>query len=448
MYVDNMIQQLLKIDETFSNNIVIVNNCSTNSNTIEFLNNTKLKVINRKENIGPRIMSDIYDTLPEHFIWTDPDLELNGNLPKNFIEIMIDLSEKYNASKIGFALDIGDYDKMFNLTYHEGKTIYDWESQFWRNRITDNIEYELYNVVIDTTFFLCNKKYYIDNLSGKHIRIAGNFTAKHLPWYIDNKIYNKYDNYMNAKLQTKISTTSNVIISYTEKNYIILNKNDEKIIISKDDYNFLFWRDIYQNWENDTFDVFDKFLDKTKIFIDIGCWVGTTSIYGSRKSKYVYAIDADKKSIEDVSKNMYNNCEKNYTIINKALYHKNDIDIKFGVNRFRDAATLNDSTSQIYPDETANINNEGQFYSIKTITIRNLIHDYNIDMNNVSLIKVDIEGGEEYILQDLFELGIPTYVSFHYSWWQNNDLDRFHFLTEEHKKLIKQEPFTSILFHA
>ena len=67
------------------------------------------------------------------------------------------------------------------------KNIYDWESQFWNNKIIDK-NYELYKANIDTTFCLINNNYINNGTS--NIRIAGEFTAKHLPWYknyiIDN----------------------------------------------------------------------------------------------------------------------------------------------------------------------------------------------------------------------------------------------------------------------
>jgi hypothetical protein len=89
----------------------------------------------------------------------------------------------------------------------------------------------------------------------------------------------------------------------------------------------------------------------------------------------------------------------------------------------------------------------GQCYPIKTITINSLIKQYNI--HDVSLIKVDIEGGEEFILDDLYhvklELDTRVYVSFHYSWWKNKDLRRFAFLTEDQIMSIITNPFISIL---
>jgi len=88
--------------------------------------------------------------------------------------------------------------------------------------------------------------------------------------------------------------------------------------------------------------------------------------------------------------------------------------------------------------------------SIQTIDLSHLIQDYNINTYDISLIKVDIEGGEEFILNDLYHLystyHIPLYISFHYDWWNNKDLDRFTFLSQEHKNNIISYPFSSMLF--
>jgi hypothetical protein len=118
------------------------------------------------------------ETLPDIYILSDPDLELNPNMPYNFSDIFLEISEKHKAYKVGSALDLSDSDKFIQCdNYTNGKNIYDWESQFWENPISDT-NYELYDAGIDTTFTLINNKY-----QNKQIRIAGDFTAKHLPWY-------------------------------------------------------------------------------------------------------------------------------------------------------------------------------------------------------------------------------------------------------------------------
>ena len=221
-YVDNTIKQINNINPDYTPYITIMDNNSYDEETINFLKNTSTKVIFNKTNDGPWIREStnkhVYDILPDKFILTDPDLELNENIPKNFIEQMLELSEKYDCNKIGFALKIDDYDKMFQYPNYTCKqNIRDWESQFWRKKI-NNPNYELYYADIDTTFCLYNKKYN-NNQCEYNIRIAGNFTAIHLPWYRENKIYTPHENYIMSTKQTRISTISKIITeSYTTSN--------------------------------------------------------------------------------------------------------------------------------------------------------------------------------------------------------------------------------------
>ena len=442
-YVENTIKQLENLSPTKMSNIIIMDNNSSDINTINFINKTSYKVIRNTENKGPWIerYPDLYESLPNQFIVTDPDLEFNSNLPKNFIEIMSDLSNKFGCHKIGFALDISDFDQMYNSIYYNNLSIYDWEKQFWDNKI-DDTNYELYNAEIDTTFCLINKQ--ASNISSKRIRIAGNFTAKHIPWYTKNLFYNEYEKYIYGI--NSFSTISKLFLTNVRDNYSITNKNDEKFLINNSiTENLNFWKKIYPTWEPDTFAIFDKLLKKNKVFIDIGAWIGTTSMYGCRKSKHVYSIEADNLSIKDLSLNLSNNCiDNNYTIINKAVFNEDNTTINFGKNIFMKDSKMNDSTSQII--------NKNSSYStqVKTITIDSILKKYNIEPSSISLIKVDIEGGEENILNDLYYLyknhKVPIYISMHYEWWKDNNLNRFSFLTQKNKDYIKNNPFADLLF--
>jgi FkbM family methyltransferase len=446
-YVKNTLLQISKINKEYYKNIQILNNQSTCLDTINFLNNVDVKVIHNNSNSGPWIAPDknrhIYDILPDKYILTDPDLKFNENIPSNFIEILVKLSDKYKTGRIGFALDISEPDNFYKLIYRNNQDIYNWEKRFWINKIND-CDYELYYAAVDTTFCLMNKNYF----NSAHIRIAGNFTAKHLPWYIENEIYNVYEKYLACINTTSISSNSKIILKYIEETYLKINKNKETYFIKNDttDPNIFFWKNIYSNWENCRFEVFDKYLSHDKIFIDIGAWIGTTSMYGSRKSKHVYSIEADNKSFDDMNKNLKTNCANNYTLINKAIFNIDNIKIKFGKNLFLKDSKINDSNSQIYNDDLIS----DEFNLVETITIKNIIENYNINPSEIALIKVDIEGGEENILNDLFDIhttyNIPLYISFHYTWWNDKNLDRFEFLTSTIKDKILAEPFTSIVF--
>lgn len=224
-YVDNTIQQLRKVNEDYLASIYIMDNCSTCEETVDYLKNSPCKVIYNKENKGPWVNSDInshiYNQMPDEFILTDADLQLHPNLPKNFVEILSELSNKHKCSKIGFALDISDFDKMFQTDYvclienYKNLTIYEWESRFWENKINDDT-YELYAGDIDTTFCLINKKYEKNTLS---LRIAGDFVAKHLPWYVDNPILTDHELYTLYKRESSISTTAKIVLPFLENKY-------------------------------------------------------------------------------------------------------------------------------------------------------------------------------------------------------------------------------------
>ena len=428
-YVQNTLSQLLNINKEYYKNIIIINNNSTCLKTIEYLNNVDVRVINNKENLGPWITNTnnkhIYDILPEKFILTDPDLKFNKNIPTNFIEILANLSDKYKTSKIGFALDISDHELFFLTTNYtqSGFSIYEWEKSFYEFKIADD-KYELYDADIDTTFCLINKKnIYINKYNiledyNLKIRVGGNFTAKHIPWYIDNEIYNVYDNYINNNINNNIniSTIAKTIKTYIEDKYLLIYKNSELFLIENNfnNPNLSFWKDIYSEWKNDTFKVFDKYLSKDKVFIDIGGWIATTSMYGSRKSKHIYVIEADECAFNDMANNLKANCENNYTLINKAIYN------------------IDNSITQTGHKDV----NSNKYYFVETITLETIIKNYDINVANISLIKVDIKGGEENILDELFDMHIkheiPLYISFHYCWWSDKNLDRFSFLSEQY----------------
>ena len=357
-YVNNTINQLVNINPAFLNDVVIMDNNSTDIDSINFLTTTKCKVVYNTENKGPWIEKypDFYNSLPNKFFITDPDLEFNKKLPKDFTEILSNLSNRFGCHKIGLALDISDFDQMYNTKYYFNSTIYDWEKKFWNKKIND-VNFELYDATIDTTFCLINKQ--PSNTTYKQMRIAGNFTAKHLPWYRKNLFYNQYEKYIyGINSFSTSSTMSKLFLNHIDKNYYITSKNDEKFLINNMILEGLqFWKKKYPNWEKNIFNVFDKYLNKNKVFIDVGARTGATSMYGSRKSKHVYAVEDNVLLIKDLSLNLSNNSiNKNYTIIKK------------------------------------------------NIMINGIINDYNIDLKDISLIKINIKGSEENMLNDLSEL--------------------------------------------
>ncbi len=65
--------------------------------------------------------------------------------------------------------------------------VWEWEKQFWENKIGVTEKGDaIYRGLIDTTFALYNKKFFVKSDPLQALRVAGHFTCKHLPWYHNN----------------------------------------------------------------------------------------------------------------------------------------------------------------------------------------------------------------------------------------------------------------------
>lgn len=177
-FVQNFVKQVYPLTQK----IVILDNNSTYQKQQEWydsLQDPKITVLRLGENYGHSVVDKYADQLgiPPVFVLSDPDLELNPNMPVDAIDQLYYLSLKYQRRRIGLALSIADYDQFLEC---DKQQIHDGESQYWQDRVEDN-EYVIYHAPTDTTFALHNRSF--PELWYNNLRIAGNFTCKHLPWY-------------------------------------------------------------------------------------------------------------------------------------------------------------------------------------------------------------------------------------------------------------------------
>jgi hypothetical protein len=218
-YIENTLRQL-KAKNIPNNQINIINNNSNGKETLEILSkiSTSYNVINLSENYGHKVWCHqiIWNILPEYFIITDPDLEYNIDLPNDFINTLYEISNLYNASKVGFALDIKNED-IFDSSYVNDMSIKDWERQFWEKQLPEYKSLELYKSDIDTTFFLgCKSRMNNGYSLNLNIRVGSVFTCKHLPWHISHINSLSKDRILEMYLNNNGSSTIAKII----KNYI------------------------------------------------------------------------------------------------------------------------------------------------------------------------------------------------------------------------------------
>jgi hypothetical protein len=86
---------------------------------------------------------------------------------------MVGLAGKYGVNKAGLALRIDDLpNNMFSTIFRE------WEAKYWSVELEPNV----YKAHVDTTFCVLKTSAPFDYDA---IRIGGDFTCRHLPWYTD-----------------------------------------------------------------------------------------------------------------------------------------------------------------------------------------------------------------------------------------------------------------------
>jgi glycosyltransferase involved in cell wall biosynthesis len=155
------------------NEIHILDNGSTNPDVLQLYDTLHSVEVHKHRNMGPRA---IYDTgLIKKFkgwvAYTDSDIELNPNTPAGFIEILIEKAEKWGYNKAGLALRLDD------IQPHQfGYNWKAWEAKYW----TQELEKDVYHADVDTTFCVIRTD---QPFSYSSIRIAGDFTCRHIPWY-------------------------------------------------------------------------------------------------------------------------------------------------------------------------------------------------------------------------------------------------------------------------
>lgn len=194
-------------------NIIIVDNKSTYPPLLEYYKTIEHKVVIEKmdKNYGHMVFWEnryLYEKYSKgYYIITDADIIPNKNLPQNYIEQLINILDKHKSvTKVGFALRIDNIPESY---IHKQKVI-DWEKKYWDNPIAE----DLYLNELDTTFAVYPPRYNYNLLNFYFaIRVAGNFTAQHNGWYIDDKNLTEeevfYFKTANESNSWKINTNNN-----------------------------------------------------------------------------------------------------------------------------------------------------------------------------------------------------------------------------------------------
>lgn len=164
------------------------------------------------------------------------------------------------------------------------------------------------------------------------------------------------------------------------------------------------------SWEPSTFKIFDRFLNPNEIFVDIGAWIGPTTLYAADKAKQVFAFEPDPAAYGKLIQNIELNAIKNVVPYPIAVSDKWK-GIDFGAK----TAWGDSMSSELW-------GKKGSF-QVPAASFQAIVADLG-----AKFIKIDIEGGEKHIFDGaslLLEAVEPTiHLSLHTPWFKD-DLESF-----------------------
>lgn len=144
-------------------------------------------------------------------------------------------------------------------------------------------------------------------------------------------------------------------------------------------------------WEPNTFDIFDKFIDSSHSYIDLGAWIGLTVLYGAHTAKHVYTAEPDHVALKYLKENIN---------ANKELASK--ISLYEGVVSNIDGSVRLASRKKEYGCSGSSVMiTEKDSIGVDSMTFNSFVEKYSI--TDCNFIKIDIEGAEALVLPTMVD---------------------------------------------
>lgn len=168
-----------------------------------------------------------------------------------------------------------------------------------------------------------------------------------------------------------------------------------------------FWGNVNSGkWEPHTFNILDRFLNFRHSMIDLGGYIGPTTLYGAHFAKHVHVVEPDPSALHALRLNVAAN---SFVADRTTIYD-------FGIsNKSGDASLCAPGKFKFGESGSTIVKKSGFEMLIPVLSFDDFIRLHKI--NDCGFVKMDIEGAEYLVLptmKDFFEEFMPTlYISFH-----------------------------------
>eukprot|EP00929_Paragymnodinium_shiwhaense_P051323 TRINITY_DN2583_c0_g1_i1.p1 TRINITY_DN2583_c0_g1~~TRINITY_DN2583_c0_g1_i1.p1 ORF type:complete len:359 (-),score=113.56 TRINITY_DN2583_c0_g1_i1:230-1306(-) len=203
----------------------------------------------------------------------------------------------------------------------------------------------------------------------------------------------------------------------TEHEFSTLEKEGYKLNYAMGQPSQGFYDTEYKAWEPETFEVF-RTLAKDKVALDIGTWVGPTSLWLAHAAKKVVSVEPTQTAFAELCANYEVNPDiKDKMIpVNAALDNTNRVAVMS--NRGNSADHLVDEKAEAAKTDASLIEQQTKKNEIKvqTISIDSLVQQHTV-LAETGFVKMDTEGYERVLvpaLEGFFKEKKPNaYISLH-----------------------------------
>lgn len=180
--LDYLLRLIKSLETRGYKNIHILDNASSFPPLLEYYKQCPYPVYHLGDNYGYLALwkSGMFKKFRnQFFVYTDPDVEIIEDCPKDFMEYFYKIMLKYPLTpKVGFSLKIDDLPD-----YYPNKTeVISFEKRYWERQLDKG----LFDAPIDTTFALYRPFTTPTHHAEDHmIRTDFPYQLRHLPWYVD-----------------------------------------------------------------------------------------------------------------------------------------------------------------------------------------------------------------------------------------------------------------------
>ncbi len=169
-----------------------------------------------------------------------------------------------------------------------------------------------------------------------------------------------------------------------------------------------FWRSVEDGtWEKETFSAFDHLVEPDSIVLDIGASVGALTLYAAGVARKVYSFEPDPVNYNE----LVSNVSLNPSLADSIVCSPQALAPKSRRTHLRASRFFGDSSASLMPRS----GEVGETVLVDCLRYADLLQSYSIDPRELSLVKIDIEGGEFWLIPDMASLLRAQPVSLHLS---------------------------------